>query len=173
VSELTPHPVVERNLVRQRRDAGRSYVELLVAVVLLGATVVGTMTALQATVIATTTEREHSLAGQWLESAAKAIETAPFGNCRIIASVPETSVDARRVYNEAIHATPVPVGWTPDQISVQRTTDIHVWKGQEWVAYSAAGVCDDDHGLRLQRVRLTIENPDGQIIDRLEVIRRG
>jgi type II secretory pathway pseudopilin PulG len=156
-----------------RRDDGSTFIELLVAIVLLGTVVVAVLAAVRVTIIATTTEREHSRAAQWLQSAEKAIDSAPFGNCSLVLGVPQSSFNALQEYNAAVQAVPVPVGWSANQISVQRATDIDVWDGDSWEPYSTTSACFDDTGLRLQRIRLTVENPDGQIIETLEVVKRG
>lgn len=158
---------------RSRRDRGVSFIEILVAIVLIGTVVIAVLAAVRTTVIATAIEREHARAGQWLESAAKAIESAPFGNCSVVAGVAQSSIDAQQVYNDAVQAVPVPEGWSADQISVQRAADIDVWDGGSWLPYSTTTACYDDTGLRLQRVLLTVENPDGAIIETLEVVKRG
>jgi type II secretory pathway pseudopilin PulG len=156
-----------------RPDQGMTFVEVLVAIVLLGTAVISVLTAVRVTVIATATEREHSRAGQWLESAAKAIEVAPFGDCSVVDGIPQSSVDAQNDYNAAILDVPVPYGWEAYELSVQRTTDIDVWNGSTWEPYSTASACYDDQRLRLQRVRLSVSNPDGKILETLEVVKRG
>lgn len=163
----------DRTALQTRRDAGMSFIEVLVSIVLLGTVVIGVLTAVRATVIATTTEREHSRAGQWLESAAKVIEGVPFGNCSVVSGVPQSSVDALAEYNDALQDLPVPAGWSANQLSIQRSADIDVWDGTNWVPYSATSACYDDTDLRLQRVLLTVESPDGRIIETLEVVKRG
>src|SRR5687767_10386953 len=64
-----------------RRDKGVSFIELLIAVVLLGTTIVALLTAVRATVIGTRIERDHSKAHQWLESAVGVIEAYKFAVC--------------------------------------------------------------------------------------------
>jgi len=149
------------------------FIEVLVAIVLIGTAVVAVLTAVRATVLATAVAREHSRAGQWLESAAEAIEVAPFGDCSVVSGVPQSSVDALDDYNEAVQSVPVPQGWEDYELAVQRTTDIDVWNGSSWEPYSAASACYDDQRLRLQRVRLSVSNPDGRIVEALEVVKRG
>ena len=146
-----------------RRDRGTSFIELLVAIVLLGTVVIAVLTAVRVTVIATTTEREHSRAEQWLESAAEELEITPFGNCNVSLGVAASAAAAHASYEAAVEGAPVPAGWDPSQISV--ATEIYVWDGSSWVLYATAGSCLDDLGLTLQRVSLTVENPDGKIIE--------
>ena len=153
------------------RDRGATFIEMLISIVLLGIVVIGVLAAVRTTVIATAIEREHARAGQWLESGAKAIETAPFGNCSVVDGVAQSSFDAQQTYNDAVRAAPVPEGWSVDQISV--AADIDVWDGGMWIPYSSTTACYDDTGLRLQRVLLTVENPNGDIIETLEVVKRG
>ena len=163
------------NPVPARRDRGMTFIEVLVAIVLLGTVVVSVLTAVRATVIATNIEREHSRAGQWLESAAKAIEVAPFGDCSVEAGVVQSSIDAQAEYNAVIGNVPVPEGWEARGyvLSVESNPDIEVWNGASWEAYSDASACYDDQRLRLQRIRLSVSNPDGKIFETLEVVKRG
>jgi Tfp pilus assembly protein PilX len=156
----------------RHRDAGATFVEILVSIVLLGTVVVAVLAAVRTTVVATTTEREHSRALQWLESGAKAIDLAPFGNCNIDDGVAASAALAHQTYRDAVrHPDLVPSGWDPDQINVD--ADIDVWNGVEWVDYDEAASCLDDLGLTLQRVRLHVTNPDGRIIEDREVVKRG
>jgi type II secretory pathway pseudopilin PulG len=150
-----------------------TFIEVLVAIVLLGTVVMAVLTALQTTVIATATERDHSRAGQWLESAAKAIEDAPFGNCDASSGTTQSAIDALDVYDTYVKAAPVPAGWSSGQISVEDLLDIDVWDGSAWVPYSLTAACFDDFELRIQRVRITVESPDGRILEILEVVKRG
>ena len=63
------------------RDLGATFIEMLVSIVLLGTVVVGSLTALRATIIATEIDADHANAYTWLQSAADAIDDAAYVGC--------------------------------------------------------------------------------------------
>lgn len=155
------------------RDSGSSFIELLVAIVLLGTVVVAVLAAVRVTVIASATERDHSRAGQWLESAAKEVEDAPFGNCTVVEGVQRSAFNAQQVYQDAVEAAPIPNGWSAGQITIGPATEIDVWTGSSWLPYTSTTACYDDGALRLQRIRITVTSPSDDVIEQLEVVKRG
>ena len=142
-----------------RRDSGMSYVELLVAIVLLGTTVVGVLTAVRATVIGTRVERDHSKAQQWLQSAVGVIEAQDFASCDPLvingASVEATYQDA---IDHPVTGAKRPYGFTTATIDV-RTPE--VWNGTKFVAFDSQSVCYDQLRLRQQRVTIVVSQPNG------------
>ncbi len=72
VSTVIEQPKIagtECQLSTARRDRGSSFVELLVAIVLLGSAVVAVLVSLQATTIASITDADHARALAWLQAA--------------------------------------------------------------------------------------------------------
>jgi Tfp pilus assembly protein PilV len=154
------------------QDQGLSLVEVLVAIVLLGTTIVATLIALRTTVTGTRIERDHARAGQWLESAATQIRNAPFGECdEVTPGVFESRDDAYDAYQLAVDTADPPVGWDPVQISID--FDIQVWTGTAWAPYTINSACVDDTGPRLQLVTITVESPNREIIETIEVVKNG
>src|SRR5262249_19757657 len=114
-----------------RRDRGVTFVELLVAIVLLGVAIVGTLTALRATVIGTTTERDHARAHQWLQAAVAAIQEADYVPCDDLGGYATAQQHMLHDYKADIDAgTTAPPGWQDSQLTV--IDPIEVWDGNRY-----------------------------------------
>ncbi len=155
------------------RDAGSSFIEVLVAVVLLGIAVVGILTALRTTVIGTAVERDHSRAQQWLQSAVGVLAAEDRRDCDD--GLGEATV--RTEYEAAIRAETgiIPPGWQADpQLTIVQP--IKVWDGnQYWDPYdpSAPATCFDDDGFELQLITIQVTSPDGSILETVQVVKDG
>ena len=119
-----------------RRDGGATFVELLVAIVLLGTTVVGVLAAVRTTVTASKTDVDHARAFEWLQAASDAVYKAPRRACAKttlpVASANQpsdwtsnkgsASVNSPGTvwtdYQAAVNAVPPPVGWTGGKIVI-------------------------------------------------------
>jgi Tfp pilus assembly protein PilV len=165
----------ERNppLRRGRADSGTSFIELLVAVVLLGITIVAVLTAVRATVIGTTLERDHSKAQQWLQSAVGIIENEAFADCNtVILDGPAI----QQVYQTAIDYVPAtesgakpPFNFVGATITVQIPD---VWDGNQFVLFSEQGLlCFDNKLLRQQRIQIDVTSPNGKVIESVQVVK--
>ena len=160
-----------------RRDRGTTFIEMLVSIVLLGTVGVGVLTAVRASVIATTVERDHARAFQWLQSADGVLQAAPRVSCNFdpIADAPYTSGEekVRKTYENLIRSQVVnPPGWADSQITIQQP--VLAWDGSRyWDPYdpAAPSACFDPDYL-LQLVTLRVTSPDGQIIETNEVVKR-
>ena len=157
-----------------RRDAGVSFIEILVSIVLLGTAVVAALTAVRATVIGSAIEREHSQAQQWLQSAVGVIEGANFADCNLV-SVDGPAIQA--TYQAAIDwdATTNPDGAKPPfgfESGSLTVSEPLVWDGTGFVDFSTQSQCYDDVLLRQQLVVVTARDPDGDIVESVEMIKR-
>ena len=156
-----------------RGDRGVSFVELLVAVVLLGTVVIGVLAALRTTIIATTVERDHSKTQQWLQSAVGVVQAAVFEDCTATttAEVPAAYNTIRTSYENTIRASATrPEGFDPPaQISV---LGIDVWNGTTYAPFTTQAECLDNNDLRQQLVSISASNPDGTIVETVEVVKR-
>jgi prepilin-type N-terminal cleavage/methylation domain-containing protein len=150
------------------RDRGMSFIEVLVAVVLIGLAVVGMLTAVRATVIGTRVERDHSKAQQWLQSAVGVIEAQDFASCDPMV-INGAAVEA--AYQAAIdHPTTGakrPYGFAGATIDVKTP---QVWNGTQFVDFDTQTVCYDQSRLRQQRVVIEVRHPNG-IFEGLEMIK--
>jgi hypothetical protein len=125
------------------------------------------MTALRATVIATTLERDHAKAQQWLQAAAEVVEDQNYGDCD---TVPLSGPQIQNGYQTAIEAfTTEPYGFTGGTITV---SEPEAWDGSSFVDFSSQTTCYDDVLLRQQRVTITVQSPNGRIIEDVQVIKK-
>lgn len=153
-----------------RHDLGATFIELLVAVVLMGLGVIAVLTAMRTTVIATTIEREHSKAQEWLQSAVNVVEEEPFGDC-VVGNLVVSAESARVQYETAVRSqTTTPFGWNGGQI---RVLTPEVWSGsaRSWVAWTDQTACFDDNQFSQQLVTIEVESPDGKIIETIELVK--
>lgn len=157
-----------------RVDRGATFVELLVSIVLIGTAVVATLAAVRATIIGTTTERDHSQAQQWLQSAVGVIERENFADC---ASVTLDGPAIRATYLAAItydentnpDGAKQPDGFDGGTIDVSVPL---VWDGAAFVPFGSQSQCYDDVLLRQQLITITVTSPDGRIEESVDVIKR-
>ncbi len=156
-----------------RRDRGATFVEMLVAIVLLGTTVVGVLTAVRATVIGSAVERDHAKAHQWLQSAIGVITSEPFVNCDI-SGFPDGSNIQDAYKNAVIAKADVPDGWLSTAADIQVLAP-KVWNGLTFVDFNAqlspSPSCYDQNQLRQQLIKIEVRNPSGEIIENVEVVK--
>ena len=156
---------------RQRRpagDRGSTFIELLVAIVLLGTVVVGTLAGLRAAITGSEIDRDHSRAFVWLQSATDAIATTPYLSCAT--NAPGVILGA---YRAAVAAVPRPDGWDPTSgatIDVTSVTYLSRSAGVDvWGSTCASGNAASPVYPQLVAIRVT--DPDGELIRTLEVIK--
>lgn len=155
----------------QRRDAGATLVEILVAVVLLGTVVVATLGALQASVVGTRTERDHARAHQWLQSATGVLQATDRVSCQDAGGDPGELV-MRQAYQAVLqNEVESPTGWQEWQITI--IPPIRVWDGTRyWDPYDAAtpATCFEPQ-YQLQLITIRVVSPDGRIIETRQVVK--
>jgi type II secretory pathway pseudopilin PulG len=150
---------------RRSRDRGQTFVEILVAIVLLGTAVSGTLTALRTTIISSKVDEDQAKAQAWLQAAADAIQRTEYKPC------PSYDVaQVKGLYDDAVQDVvdvPPPPGWEAGSIGV---TEVEFWSksnGNEiWGA-----VCGTP--MSAQRVEIYVLSPTGDLGKSLQVIKRG
>lgn len=150
--------------VPSRRDGGATFVEILVAIVLLGTGVLAVLAATRATTIASATERDHVKALEWLQSATEILlNDAPYESCSAY-PVASAATDIQAVYQAALRADAaiVPLDWASGQISVAEPVQF----GQQDGSYTSACVTQ----IERQLVVLEVTDPDGDIVETLQVV---
>ncbi len=138
-----------------------SFIEVLVAIVLLGTAVVGTLTALRATVIGTTIERDHARAHAWLQSASELLTNdVVWTDCN-----PATGASLQATYQVALRAsTSPPANWSANpQLTVSQVVSFAGPSG----AYGSTCVDSIDR----QLVTIQVTNTAGQLIETVEVVK--
>jgi hypothetical protein len=164
VSEKPEIAETKAQPAKSRRDRGMSFVEVLVAVVLLGTVVVSILTATRAIVIGSHLERDHAKAHQWLQSASENVQLVD----RIGCDLPNTEASIRGSYQDTIRlASDNPTGWADDRIEI--VAPIRFWDGEDYLAPPS---CFDDEGKFLQLIEIQVKSADGEIIERVQVVKR-
>ena len=96
-----------RDVPRPRRDAGFTLIEVLIALVLLGGVIAGTMATLRATTLSGEIHRDHSRAHAWLQSASDILYAAPQGGCNTT-DADKGEATVRAAYDAIIDAVAEP-----------------------------------------------------------------
>lgn len=158
------------------RDRGASLIEILVSVVLLGLVVVAVLGALRTSVIGTRVERDHAKAYQWLQSAQGVLHATERIGCEYDPAVHGQYVDGeekmRLRYQDLVRDDVVnPPGWADHQLTV--LPPVRVWDGSHyWDPNEAPKPCFEEDGYFLQLITLQVTNPNGDIIETLQVVKR-
>lgn len=155
------------------RDRGVTFVEILVSVVLLGTAVVGTLTGVRATLMATTIEGDHARARVWLQSAVGVVDDLPFQDCDpsdlVIGPDPPGSEIAAAYETAVVARTEPPDGFG----GFVEVLVPEVWDGSAFVPFDVQTTCYDDALLRQQLLTLRVRGTDGETVEEVEVIKRG
>jgi prepilin-type N-terminal cleavage/methylation domain-containing protein len=155
----------------RRRDSGVSLIEILIAVVLMGSVVAGSMAALRATIIGGVTQRDHARAHAWLQTASDILYAAPKVPCDpTLADGGEPAV--RASYDSIVDAVPHPPEWRSWQIRV--IPDVDFWNAANLdtdpdIEYFFGPGCDPSLGLQL--IELEVRAPNGEIIETVEIVK--
>jgi hypothetical protein len=153
------------------RDIGVTLIELILAVVLMGGIVAGTMATLRATVISGTVHRDHSNAHGWLQSASDILYAAPKVACD--GSLPDNGEAAvRTAYEAVVDGVPNPQDWKDWQIRV--VTPVQFWNAANLdadpdIEYYFGSDCDPSLGLQL--IEIEVRSTNGRIIETVEIVK--
>jgi hypothetical protein len=123
-----------------RGEAGFSFIEILVSVVLLGTAVIAVLVALQASTTASSVDAQHARAYVWLHDASDSLYELPRQACNVYTGDPANQAQyddlsnwVPRVgaagddsadgtvwghYSDAVELTPPPQGWAGGTISI-------------------------------------------------------
>lgn len=157
-----------------RRDAGTTFVELLVAIVLIGTSVIATLAALQATTRATITDRDHAKSLEWLQAAADEVYNAPRVACYAQSSPGASANQAIADYETAVQSAQRPAGWdtaTIDVVAVQfigraSSSDPYSWS-EGFCLESNPSTCPSgtycNSPQTAQKVTLRVVSPSGLV----------
>ena len=158
------------------RDGGATLVEIIMAVVLMGLTVVATMSLLTATVGASRLDRDHSNAHAWLQTASDMLYAREPVDCDETLTVP-ADIEARRQaimteYRNTIRETENPEDWPEGNIEI---IDLLFWHYARDASTNGVqeGWVTDRCTTKLQLVELRVRDQTGDIIEEVEVIIGG
>ena len=151
-----------------------TFIELLVAIVILGIGVVGVLAAARTTVLGATAEREHAKAHQWLQSASAVIDGVPRELCDLTNDPDGSGIQA--IYQtEVSDGARRPDGWDPTTAASIVVSVPRVWNGSAFVPYTdqlSEGECFDTNRLGQQLIEMIVTSPSGEIIETVEVVKR-
>ena len=168
-----------RSSVSPRPDRGATFIELLIAIVLLGTVGLAVLVTFRVTIIGTRLERDHARALQWLQSAGAVVQQMPRESCKLGPSDTAYATGEQKVrerYQWAIqNLVENPPEWEPDQLTV--VAPVQVWNGK--IFHDPAtpppppdgADCYDGLGKTLQLVKIQVEDPAGDIIESIEVVK--
>ncbi len=171
-TECGPRPTEPDVAPCDRQDRGVSLVEILVSIVLIGTVMVAVLGALQISVTGSRIERDHARAHQWLQSAIGAVQSADRVPCDQLGAYATGEENVRNTYQDVIRGSSVliPPGWAETQLEIVPT--VKVWDGDQYLdPYSAPKPCYDSDGFRLQLITISVESPDGDVIESVEVVK--
>ena len=146
-------------------------VEVIIAVVLMGGVVAGTMATLLASTMAGTIHRDHSNGHAWLQTASDILYAAPKVGCD--ATQPDNGeASVRAAYNLVVDNVPHPQDWEEWQIRI--VPPVQFWNAANLdadpdVEYFFGAGCDPS--LTLQLVEIEVRNVDGNIIESVEIVK--
>ena len=146
---------------RRSRDRGQTFVEILVAIVLLGTAVSGTLTALRATIVSGEVDEGQAKAHAWLLAAADAIQRTEYKSCSLGVGAVTSA------YDTAVQTAPAPEGWGGGGVGVN-VVDF-------WNKSNGAEVWSDDCGTEVsaQLVEIYVLSPTGDVGKTMQVVKRG
>jgi type II secretory pathway pseudopilin PulG len=153
---------------RRRADAGLSFIEVLIAVVLLGLAVVGVMPSFTAQVRGSALQDRFSGARRWIVSA---------GDYAVSTGLPRVPCATPTQYEAAIRtgaAANRPAGWANSQLTLAAQdaaqAPIQYWNGTAFTNTCAETATNP---LKLQQISLRVVSPDGTVVEYLQVVKSG
>jgi hypothetical protein len=162
---------------RRRRDRGSTFVEVLVALVLLGTAVGGTLTALRTTVISGRRDENQTNAHSWLLTVEDALYRAPYYSCvdpgpGPDGPDPDDGIDAGEIwasYEAAVAAAPRPSGWGTATVQIP---DLQFWRKTDGTPVWDS-VCSTDPSVRrsAQLVTIYVLSPMGDVGKTIQVVK--
>ena len=168
----SPHPIAGpiAEEAAPASDAGFTFVEILVSILLLGMAVLSMVTLVLTSVQASTLARDRAKAHAWLQSAADVLYGAPREDCGIsptVASPTGTSREpqVRVAYESVVRAISAPQGWPTGNISI--VEPVLFWDGSE--RYQST--CYDDSGVSLQRITIEVRGLNGRVVESVQVVK--
>lgn len=138
-----------------------SFIEVAIAVGLLGTGVTAMLSALNITVLSSVTERDHANAHAWLQTAADTLYRYERIDC-----TDHTPAEVEAGYQSVVSAAEDPEGWSHGGGSIEIVGPVLYWDGERY-----QDVCYDDQNLNLQLVQIRVTNPRGEIVESVEVVK--
>jgi prepilin-type N-terminal cleavage/methylation domain-containing protein len=153
------------------RDRGTSLVEVLIAIVVMGLVISATLSLLRVTVMASATDRDHSNAHAWLQTAADVLYARPLEPCAPANALATNKAAIIATYESTLQQTDNPEGWPDANIKV---VDLQFWSIDmdpvtKFTKEGWGNLCDT-LDTNLQRVGIEVRSRSGKIVEQVEVI---
>jgi len=153
------------------RDHGFTLIEVLIAIVLMGLLIGATMSLLRVTIMASATDRDHSNAHAWLQTASDVLYARPLEPCAPTNALATNKADIIASYETTLAQTDNPEDWPDANI---RIYDLQFWhiNMDPVTKFTEEGWGDlcDSPDTNLQRVGIEVRSITGKIVERVEVI---
>jgi prepilin-type N-terminal cleavage/methylation domain-containing protein len=153
------------------RDRGLSLIEVLIAIVLMGTVVVAVVGLLQVTISASGTDRDHSNAHAWLQSAADVLYARELQSCAPDGALATNKADIAAAYEATLKQTENPEDWPDANI---RIYDLQFWHVNmdpvTKLTEEGWGLLCDTADTDLQRIGIEVRSTTGEIVEQVEVI---
>ena len=157
------------------RDTGLTFIEMLVAIVLLGTVVIAVIASLQVATTAAVTDSNHARAYVLLHEASDAVFTVERASC---ASNDESQMIA--LYEAAFVDLTRPEGWSAVSPNITRieflnASDVTGQTVYSWGSVCQEGLTDSDGNptpLKSQKVTIQVSAPDGSMSKSIETVKR-
>lgn len=154
----------------RRRDRGATFIELLVAIVLLGTIVVATLAGLRASIIGSTIDENSARAQAWLQAAADEVHTTTYLDCDA-----NNAAAIQAGYQAAASAATRPNEWGPSSGATVAVTSVLYLSGsgvtETWGDHATCATGDPSTPLYTQLITLVVTDPEGEFTAELEVIK--
>lgn len=128
---------------------------------LLGTGVAAMLTALSVTIQATATERDHANAHAWLQTSADTLYRHERMDC-----TENTLAEIEAGYQAVLDGSEDPEGWHTSGGKIEVVSPVLFWDGTHYQS-----VCYDDVNINLQLIKLQVSNPDGKIVESVQVVK--
>jgi hypothetical protein len=155
-----------------RRDPGSTLIEILIAIVLLGGVVGGTLATLRATILSGTVQRDQAKAHAWLQSSSDILYGSEKVSCLVGASDVANEETVRIAYDAIVKGIESPDAWDDWQINV--VPPVLFWNAGDLDADPDVDLyfgTDCDPNLTLQLIEIEVRSPSGRIIESVEIVK--
>jgi type II secretory pathway pseudopilin PulG len=155
----------DEHTTRPAHDAGTSFVELLVAIVLLGTIVVATLAGLRASIVGTNVDENSARAHAWLQAAGDELHLATYLACDS-----NTTATIEAAYQTAVDLAAPPNEWVSGTVSIVSVEFLSGPVGSStWGTTCASG--DPLNPLYSQLVTIRVTDPVGAFSREVAVIK--
>ena len=146
-------------------------IEVLIAIVLIGTVMGATLSLLRVTILASGTDRDHSNAHAWLQTAADVLYARPLEPCAPAGAAATNKAAIIATYEATLQQTENPEDWPDGNIEIY---DLQFWhiNMDPVTKFTEEGWGDlcDASDTNLQRIAIQVRSESNEVVERVEVI---